>query len=145
MINTSESKKISFDINVTGTQYADIFGSLRISINEIEYGFPAKIKDGTVTVTIPPLDEILKNEINDGDSYDAKLELIAVDQYIVPWEDTITLEKPVSISATMKNVESIHEKKKVKIDIKKMNEKTEKKTPKKVVSRKKSKFGKILK
>jgi len=144
IINISESKKISFDINVTGTQYNDIFGSLKIIINEVEYGFPVKIDNGTVLVTIPPLDEITKNELNDGDTYNARLELIAEDQYIVPWEDSITIEKPVSISATVKTEESLKEKKKVKIGIKKINEKVEKKKPKKTVKKSKTKFGKLL-
>lgn len=147
IINIDESKKISFDINVTGTQYNNIFGSLKININEVEYGFPVTIDDGTVLVTIPPLEEIVKIELNDGDNYDAKLELVAEDQYIVPWEDIITIEKPVSISATIKAEESLKEKKKVNIDIKKINEKIEKKKKKKkVVEKKKPKtrFGKLL-
>ena len=147
IINIDESKKISFDINVTGTQYNNIFGSLKININEVEYGFPVTIDDGTVLVTIPPLEEIVKIELNDGDNYNAKLELVAEDQYIVPWEDIITIEKPVSISATIKAEESLKEKKKVNIDIKKINEKIEKKKKKKkVVEKKKPKtrFGKLL-
>lgn len=147
IINIDESKRISFDINVTGTQYNDIFGSLKININEVEYGFPVTIDNGTVLVTIPPLDEIVKIELNDGDSYNAKLELVAEDQYIVPWEDNITIEKPVSISATIKAEESLKEKKKVKIGVKKINEKTEKKVkpkPKKIVRKNKTKFGKLL-
>ncbi len=151
IINIDETKKISFDINVQGAQYDDINGALRIKMNGIEFGFPVEVSEGTVSVTIPPLNELLKN-LDDGDVYKAKLEMVVADQYIVPWEDDITIEKPVSIDAKVKVEESVKEKK-VSIGIKKINEKCAKKSKKKkkeeikekVVKKKpKTKFGKLL-
>lgn len=150
IINIDETKKISFDINVQGAQYDDIKGALRIKMDGIEFGFPVEVNEGTVSVTIPPLNELLKN-LDDGDTYKAKLEMVVSDQYIVPWEDDITIEKPVSISAEVKMEESVKDKK-VSIGIKKINEKCEKKTKKKKKSVKekiekkkpKTKFGKLL-
>jgi hypothetical protein len=146
IINIDETKKISFDINVQGAQYDDIKGALRIKTNNIEFGFPIEVNDGTVSVNIPPLNELLKN-LDDGDVYKAKLEMVVSDQYIVPWEDDITIEKPVSISAEVKMEESIKDKK-VLIGITKINEKCEKKSKKKEskekIKKPKTKFGNKL-
>jgi hypothetical protein len=87
------------------------------------------------------LTHILKEMKFEG-TLNAKLEVIAGDTYIVPWEDTIKVESPVVVEARVKDIKS--EKKTLSIDVKKVDEKTVKmEEPKKTV-RVKSRFGKLL-
>jgi hypothetical protein len=81
----------------------------------------------------------------DGSVLKAKLEIIAGDTYMVPWEDTINIEIPVAVEATVTETTTIEEKEKMSISVKNILETTVKEEPKKVVKVKpKSKFGMTL-
>jgi hypothetical protein len=108
-LNITEKKEIKFDVSVSGIDVRDLKGSIRLQIEGVEYGFPAKVIDGTVMVEIPPLDEFVKNGLNDGQMLDAKLEIIAADTYIVPWKDVMMIEMPVRIEAVVSEVKDIKE------------------------------------
>jgi hypothetical protein len=161
-MSTNEKKSIKFDIAIAGTDLAELKGKLKIrpfqanmseaevksiaTVNNIEYGLPVKINtDNTVEAVIPPLDEFIKKELMDGSVLKAKLEIIAGDTYMVPWEDTINVEVPVAVEATVTETTTIEEKEKMSISVKNILETTVKEEPKKVVKVKpKSKFGMTL-
>ena len=142
-LNTNEAKSIEFDISVQGVEMDNLKGAVRIVLEGIEYGFPIQVSDSSIHVTIPALGKLIKSNLMEG-NIEAKLEIIADDTYIVPWEDTIKIESPVVVEAKVKDIKEI---KKLNIDVKKVVEKgvvvAEKK---KVVEVKKPKtrFGKML-
>jgi hypothetical protein len=160
-MSTNEKKSIKFDIAIAGTDISELKGRLKIrhlqtpnmseaevkaiaTVNNVEYGFPIIINtDKTIEAEIPPLDEFIKKNITDGSILKAKLEIVAGDTYMVPWEDTINIEVPVAVEATVTETTTIDEKKKMSISVKNIMEVKEE--PKKVVKVKpKSKFGKTL-
>ena len=141
-LNITEKKEIKFDVNVSGINARDLTGSILLKIEEVEYGFPVKVMDGTVIVEIPPLDEFVKQELWDGQTLNAKLEIIAADTYIIPWEDTMMIETPVKIEATISEVRDIKEEEKpIVIEVSKVTPMVKKLVEKKkepVVEKKKS-------
>lgn len=138
-LNRNESKSISFDISVQGVEARDLKGSLRMNLGNVECGFPIKIVNESIQVTIPSLRTLLKENIEG--PIPAKLEIVAGDTYIVPWEDTIKIESPVVVEAKVKDIKK--EKPTLNIGVKKIEEKIEE--PKKTVEAKpKSRFGKML-
>ena len=138
VLNMNESKSISFDVSVQGVEVDNLKGALRIVSEGIEYGFPISVSNGSLSVNIPALGSIVKGKMDE--SMQAKLEIIADDTYIVPWEDNIKVESPVVVEAKIKDVKEI---KKLNIDVKKIEEKTIEK-PKVVEVKPKSKFGQLL-
>ena len=125
-----------------GVNTKDLTGNVRLMVDGIEYGFPTTAMDDTLVVTIPPLDEFIKSDLSEGKQIHAKLDVIANDTYLNPWIDTITVENPVTVEATVS--EEIEEDNKPVIDVKMVMEETEEKKviPKKELKR--SKFGKAL-
>lgn len=117
-IKSNETKKLKFGIAVAGVQTRDIQGALRLTIDGIEYGFPISIREGNIEVEIPPLQKLI-NEIDCSKKYDAKLELIAGETYVMPWVDKVEFETPVSVTVSESVVE---EKPKKKIEITKFRQ-----------------------
>jgi hypothetical protein len=130
-LNITEKKEIKFDVNVSGVDVRDLRGSIRLQIEGVEYGFPARVVDGTVMVEIPPLDEFVKQSLHDGQTINAKLEIIAADTYLLPWEDTMMVETPPKVEATISEVKSVKEEKKPVIKVSKVTQMAKKLTEKK--------------
>jgi hypothetical protein len=105
MINLkfNESKKLKFKISLSGIQAQDLRGSLRMMTEDnIEYGFPVKIVNGDVVVEIAAMSSVCGKSIKDGSILESKLELIADNNYLVPWKDKVKIENPVVIEADLK-------------------------------------------
>jgi hypothetical protein len=166
-MSTNEKKSIKFDIAIAGTDISELKGKLKIkyvpspnisegevktiaTINNIEYGLPIIINtDKTIEAEIPPLDEFIKKDLVDGSVLKAKLEIVAGDTYMVPWKDTINIEVPVAVEATVTETTTIDEKEKMSISVKNILETStvtkKEEEPKKVIKVKpKTKFGKTL-
>ena len=145
-INMNESKNIEFDVSISGTEMSAIKGHLRLIKDGMEYGIPTKIIDNSIQVDIPRLDTFIISELKNGEKISGKLELIVNgDTYIMPWEDSFVIEKPMVIEAKVKEIKTIETKSKPKISIGKIFEKSKEVPP--IVKKeptKKSKFGKTL-
>jgi hypothetical protein len=105
MINLkfNEGKKLKFKISLSGIKAQDLRGSLRMmSEDNIEYGFPVKIVNGDVVVEIAPMSSVCGKSIKDGSILDSRLELIADNNYLVPWKDKVKIENPVVVEADLK-------------------------------------------
>ena len=109
-LNVNEKKSLQFDVSVSGVQMNDLRGSMKIVMNKVEYGFPIAIMDGKIVVEIPALNDFLKEEVLNEKRVEAKLEIIASDTYMVPWEDQVTLESPMKIEAALSGIKTVMEK-----------------------------------
>lgn len=116
-LEINKTKKISFQLEISGAQSSDLKGSMKIITEKVEYGFPIKISNGEVIVEIPPLNKISKIDLIDGQSFPAKLEIIADNNLITPWEDSFIIRTPFEIKAKV-----IDEKEKPIIKIKNIKE-----------------------
>jgi len=102
-ININESKKLRFKISLSGVQPQDLKGSMRIVVEGMEYGFPIKIDNGDIVVEVSPISKI-NNKLKDGSLLDAKLELIAIDTYLIPWQDKIKIKNPIKVEAKIEDI-----------------------------------------
>ena len=101
-INTRQSKEIEFDFSVAGVDPQDIRGALRMTIEGVEYGFPVSIQEGKVIISIPPLDTIVvEDSLREGKHVPVRVELVAGDTHLVPWQDTFKIEVPIRVEAKM--------------------------------------------
>ena len=115
-IRVDESKNIEFDVSISGTAIEDLTGYLRFAKNDIEYGVPITVSEGTLKVDLPKLESFIKGELMEGEKIKARLDIIAnEDTYIVPWEDTFVIEKPLTVEAKIKNIKEKVEKPKISI------------------------------
>lgn len=121
-INTQRGKRLKFGVSVAGAQARDLKGALRMKVGEIEYGFPTVLENGSLVVNIPPLDTVIEN-LTEGQRFEAKLEVIAQDTYLVPWSDTIKIEKPVQVEAQITEEEDLKEKIQIALSAKLTEEK----------------------
>jgi len=111
-LNVNESKNIEFDINVSGTDPSNIKGYLRFNKNDVEYGFPVVVEGGSVKVNIPNLSSFIKENLQDGEKVDARLDIVANgDTYIMPWTDQLLISTPLKMEAKVKGVEDVKESK----------------------------------
>ena len=151
-INANETKHIKFSVNVQGVDIRDIKGHVRLIKDDIEYGFPVKTSNGKIEVSIPPLNTIVKEEINEKDKFDAKLEIIANKTYLNPWADTVVVEMPMKVEAQISEEENIEEETDLDVKVGIIEEKNIEEPDKRINDKKKdeekdkveSRFGKLL-
>ena len=136
-LNCQRAKQIKFGVSVAGVDIRDLKGAVRLTHEGIEYGFQIQILDEDIFVEIPPLENIILKKLNDNDTIEAKLEIIADDVYSVPWADTIRIERPIKVEATIQETEEVQEKVRPDIRAKVIAELESKPEKKKVLSEKK--------
>ena len=107
--NTNEKKRLRYDISVSGVETRDLRGSLKLIIDNVEYGFPISIQDGDVIVEVPPMASVTSKELVDGMQIDTKLEIVANDTYLVPWTDKATIVNPLTVEAKLTDTEEVEE------------------------------------
>jgi hypothetical protein len=122
----------------------DLKGAVRLIHEGIEYGFPIVILDDTITVEIPALEKIIKEDLKDNTPIEAKLEIIADDVFSTPWADTIRVERPIKVEATLQEVEELQEKIKPNIKAKIVAELESRPEKKKILKEEKPEVVKIV-
>lgn len=149
--NINESTKLDFDLSIAGVDERDIQARFFLNMNEMSIVFPAKIDNSTITIKIPQLDNYIKNGLSE-DLYDAKLEILADETTLTPWEGQVKINRPIEAKVKMTEMKKVIEnlkldikvknpkiKVKTKAKVKKVDEKVEKKVAKK--NEKKSKLA----
>lgn len=103
-IDPNRGKLITFDLDIRGVDRNLLSAKFVVTINDIEYGFPAVIVNNKVEVKIPCLYDIIYN-IETYKSYiKAKLVIFSEFQHFLPWEGRMKIMTPKSITATVKSV-----------------------------------------
>lgn len=100
-LNINERKSLSFQIELSGIDHSQLEGSLRFTADNVEYGFPAKIEQGLISVDIPALINVLPRDIKEGEKLQAKLEVQGNGYYMNPWNGEFITEVPVKLEATI--------------------------------------------
>lgn len=106
IIKLDESKIMEFNMDLMGASPDNIEAKLRFIIDGIEYGFPAKITENTISVEIPALKNIINTKvINESvKKIQGRLDVIANGNvYISPWNSEIIIESPVSLKVENKD------------------------------------------
>ncbi len=106
-LKINESKTLEFEMDASGVSWKELQGFFRLTLENIEYGFPVNIDEGVVTVDIPIIKDVLHESVRTAlyehreVTVKARLDLIANNEaYINPWSGEIDIEIPVSVKVT---------------------------------------------
>lgn len=112
-LKINESKTLEFKMDTSGCSWEELKGYFRLTLENVEYGFPIKIEEGKVKVNIPVFKNILHENIRSSlyehkeVTVKARLDLIANNEvYIRPWSGNIDIEIPISVKL-MENKKTI--------------------------------------
>jgi hypothetical protein len=101
-LNTDKKKSLDFDVSIQGIDHAELRGSLKFTIEGIEYGFPVEILEDNISVIVPPLKDVVKKGLTNGYVTDCKLEIFGNDFYLNPWSEQFQIKSEVKIEAKIK-------------------------------------------
>jgi hypothetical protein len=108
-INPKSSKELEFEIEVQNINPSELEGRMRFIVDEVEYGIPVHITSGYISVDIPPLTEIIKRPLKNGEVISAKLDVCGEGFYLCPWNGDFKIISPVSVEAKLMNERSTPE------------------------------------
>jgi len=133
-LKINESKTLEFEMDTSGCSWKELDGYFRLTLENVEYGFPAKVEEGMIKIDIPVFSDILNEGVKSSlykhreVTVKARLDLIANNEaYVSPWQGEIDIEIPVSVKITE---EKILDKKGVDTDIKEYLDEEKKKAKK---------------
>jgi hypothetical protein len=102
-LNVNEAKQLTFEVQIGGVHGDQIDSFFRIVFEDVEYGFPAKVGRDSITVDLPPLNQVVGKKIKEGDEAEVKLEIIADGHYLTPWSDRAKMSNPLVIEAKIRD------------------------------------------
>ena len=102
-LNVNEAKQLTFEVQIGGVHGDQIDSFFRVVFEDVEYGFPAKVGRDSITVDLPPLNQVVGKKIKEGDEAEVKLEIIADGHYLTPWSDRAKMSNPLVIEAKIRD------------------------------------------
>jgi hypothetical protein len=119
-LKINESKTLEFEMDTSGCSWKELEGHFRLTLDDVEYGFPATVEEGMIKVNIPIFKDVLNEAVKSSlykhkeVTVPARLDLVANNEaYISPWKGEIDIEIPVSVKITEEK--AIQADKKVKV------------------------------
>lgn len=126
-LKINEAKTFEFEMDTSGCSWKELEGHFRLTLDDVEYGFPAKVEEGIIKVEIPIFKDVLNEAVKSSlykhkeVTVPARLDLVANGEaYLSPWSGNIDIEIPVSVKISEEKV--VQPDKKVKVvdpDVKK--------------------------
>lgn len=123
-LKINESKTLEFEMDTSGVSWKELQGFFRLTLENVEYGFPVTIDEGIVRVVIPVFKDVLHESIRSSlyehkeVTVKARLDLIANNEaYISPWSGELDIEIPVSVNIKEEKVIDKKEKKSHKVTV----------------------------
>ncbi len=116
-LDISKEKPLQFEVNIQGIDYTKLKGSIRVLIDNVEYGFPIKISENEITTTLPPLKEIVKKGLVNESIIKANLDIFGEGFYLNPWSDEVMIDAPVLVESKLINEKEISTKKSIDVNL----------------------------
>jgi hypothetical protein len=116
-ININDSRDLNFEIELSGIGVTQLEGRLRMVIDNIEYGIPAKIMEKSIDILIPPLKNLIQRELKEGEVFSAKLEVQGDGNYLNPWSGEFQIRNPVALEAKIVELEKDGDKPVISVSI----------------------------
>jgi hypothetical protein len=101
-LDINKTKNLDFEIQLSGIDYKQLEGSLRILIDGIEYGFKVEVNSSSIIANIPMLKNVLLREVREGEQFEAKLEVHGAGYYLNPWNGSFVVKNPVLMEAKIR-------------------------------------------
>lgn len=100
-LDTMESKNLQFEVQIQGILPDQLKGYLRFEIDNVEYGFPAKITESGISIDLPPMMNVIKKRLKDGAVIEGRLEVIGNGFYTQAWEGDFKVRTPLQVEAKL--------------------------------------------
>jgi len=100
-LDTVEGKNLQFEVQIQGIQPDQLKGVLRFDIDGVEYGFPAKISEGSISVDLPPMSNIIQKRLKDGAIIEGRLEVTGNGIFTEAWNGEFEVKSPLQIKAKL--------------------------------------------
>lgn len=88
-INSNQDKELTFEVEIGGVTIDSISSRFRINLDDIEYGFPAKVTEQSIIVELPALRKVLHRRLKEGETIQARLDLMSDGNVVSPWSDIL--------------------------------------------------------
>jgi hypothetical protein len=108
-INANQDKELTFEVEIGGVSPDSISARLRLVLDEIEYGFPAKVTSQSIIVEMPALRKILHRKVKEGETIQARLDLTSDGNVVSPWSEVLEVTEFVVSEAKLMD-DSVREK-----------------------------------
>jgi hypothetical protein len=79
---------------MNGTDGKELKGFVRLTFVGHEVSFPVEFNENRIETTIPPLQEVFKDEIPNGLICNTRLEIFIESRYYTPWQGNIRIDSP---------------------------------------------------
>jgi len=106
-LNTDEKRNLQFEVTIQGIDHKELQGALTFEVASVKYGFPVKILSDHISVTVPPLDDIIKKGLRDGKVIECNLDIFGNGFYLNPWSGKFKIKTPVRMEAKMRYSDDI--------------------------------------
>ncbi len=100
-LNNLEEKSLVFNVQIQGIESEQLTGALRLLVDGIEYGFPVEFDGDEIYVKIPPINEVIKRNLKNGDIIEGRLDVIGNGMYMHPWSGEFQVSTPVQVEAKL--------------------------------------------
>ena len=90
-INGNQDKELAFEVEIGGASPDSIVARLRLVLDEIEYGFPAKVTSSAIIVEMPALKKIFHRKVKEGEAVQARLDLTSDGNVVSPWTEVLEI------------------------------------------------------
>ena len=114
--NIGESKSLNMTVNATGIDPSRLTYLFSIEVGEVSYGFKCAYKVDRTSVTIAPLEKIIK-DIKAGE-YSARLDIFGDKYYMCPFSEKIRVIAPVKMDVSFEGDEKPGKDKKIETKVK---------------------------
>lgn len=101
-INVKDHRELSFEMELSGISSDKLEGRLRLIVDNIEYGIPAKIREQEIIINIPPLKKLIQRPLDEGETLAARLDVFGDGHYLKPWQGEFRVSNPVMVEAKIK-------------------------------------------
>jgi len=98
-LKVNERRTLQFEVQIGGIDYKELVGTLRVVVDNVEYGFPAEVRSESISVDLPALNSVVRRSLKDDELLMAKLEIIGNGFYMDPWRSEFRVVSPVKIEA----------------------------------------------
>jgi hypothetical protein len=100
-INGNQDKELTFEVEIGGVSIDSISARFRLVLDEIEYGFPAKVTEKAIYVEMPSFRKVLHRKLKEGETIQARLDLTSDGSVVSPWTDTLEITEFVVSEAKL--------------------------------------------
>jgi len=102
-IDPNRGKLIRFELDINGVDRQFLHAKFIMTIGDIDYGFPAVVKNNQVEVKIPCLFDVICNIETFKGYITARLMVFSEDLHFAPWSGQIKILPPKKITAKIKS------------------------------------------